>query len=361
MKRSLAILFFITVILQPSIGQVNFYFQPEIYGRSIDGLGSFQLQNLTPAAIKGQVSIQVKENVSKSDIVTINIPPMAFGAGINNLPRTAFANASFRFSSNAMAAIVSQTRSFPPGEYTFCFRLINADKGGEDYENCFDAQVQPLVPMSLLNPADKDRICEKRPPLSWLPPVPFTSSMRFRLLLTEKKQGTTAEDLLVNMPLVLLDNISTTTISYPSFAPDLQEGKTYCWQVLAYQQGVVLSRSEIWEFTVQCQEPVKPVENDSYRELKLLMNGNYYIAKGALKFSFYNGYNVKKLGYSIHDIEAGSVKVKNTPDVAIQLGFNKIDINLDELDLKPGKHYLLKVYPFNEPTIEVRFIYNENN
>ena len=169
------------------------------------------------------------------------------------------------------------------------------------------------------------------------------------------------ENLLVNMPLILLDNIAATTISYPSSSPDLQEGKTYCWQVLAYQQGLILCRSEIWEFTVQCHEPVKIIENDSYRELKLLMNGNYYIANGALKFSFQNDYNLKKLDYSIFETENGSGKIKKTPDIAIRPGLNKIDIDLGDLDLKPGHHYILKVYPFNEPEVAVRFIYQDND
>ena len=176
----------------------------------------------------------------------------------------------------------------------------------------------------------------------------------------EKKQAAAIENLMMNTPLVLLDNIPSTTVSYPSFAPDLVEGKTYCWQVTAYQAGVILSKSEIWEFTVQCSDPVKPSPNDSYRELKSLVNGNYYIATRSLKFSFLNRYNVRKLDYLIYEAEKGSAKVKHIPDVAIVPGLNKIDIDLSDLDLEPGKHYILKVYPFNEPEVTVRFIYQDN-
>ena len=255
-----------------SQAQVNFYFLPDLYARSIDGLGTFQLQNLSGAAIEGRVMIQVKENTTKSGIVTINLPVTRFATGSNNFPRTAFTNAVFSFSDNKMAAIVNQTRNFPPGEYTICFQFINTDNHGDDYENCFDASIQPLVPINLLVPDDYDHICEKRPAFSWQPPIPFQPSMRFRMLLTEKKDGESVENLLMNAPLILLDNISATTINFPSFAADLIEGKTYCWQVVVYQQGVVMSTSDIWQFTVQCKDSVPALTGDSYRELKLLQN-----------------------------------------------------------------------------------------
>ena len=360
MSRYLLISVLFLLPLSKVFSQVNFIFMAEVYGRSIDGLGNFQLQNLTGLTKKGQVYTTVRENISKSSVVSIVSPPFNLPPGNSPFPMNTFTGSTFTFSPNAMGALVSQTRNFPPGEYTFCFRFVPADKS-EESENCFDANIQPLVPISLINPADQDKICQKRPPLSWQPPVPFPPSMRFRLQLTEKKKGAVVENLLMNAPLILLDNIPSTTINYPSFAPDLQEGHTYVWQVIAYQNGIILSRSEIWEFTVQCTDPVKPGVNDSYRELKDLVNGNYYYATRFLKFSYHNNYNIKKLEYEIYETEGGSKKIKNTPDIPILPGMNKIDIDLTDLNLQDGQHYMLKVFPFNEPAIIVRFVYHEND
>ena len=360
MRRYLFISLLFFLPLSRLFSQVNFIFLPEVYGRSIDGLGNVQIQNLAGQAKRGQVFITVKENISKSSIVTIVSPQVTITPGNSPFPAGVFTGSHFIFASNAMAALVSQTRNFPPGEYTFCYRWVPADKT-DDFENCFDANIQPLVPISLISPADEDKICQKRPPLSWQPPVPFPPAMRFRLQLTEKKKGAAIENLLMNAPLVLLDNIPSTTVNYPSFAPDLQEGHTYVWQVTAYQNGIILSKSEIWEFTVQCTDPVKPGQYDSYRELRDLVNGNYYYANRFLKFSFQNNYNVKKLAYEIYETEGGSAKIKHLPDVPIVHGMNKIDIDLTDLDLQEGKHYMLKVYPFNETDILVRFVYHEND
>jgi hypothetical protein len=362
MKLFYFILTGLLIVCKTTIGQFVIYFQPEIYGRTVDGLGSFQVQNLTGAAVKGQVVITVQESVTKSSVVTITTPVTVFQQGTANFPRSVFAGSLFRFSANAYAGIANQTKNFPPGQYAFCYHFLNAeDKQADDYENCFDAEIQPLVPMALINPADGDKICQKRPVLTWQPPIPFNSSMRFRLLLTEKKDGEAVENLLINAPLLLLDNITTTSINYPSGHPDLQEGKTYVWQVIAYQNNVVMSRSEIWEFTIQCNEPNKQLPTESYRELKLLVNGNYYIANRALKFSFRNNYGIKRLSYAIYDIADGMKKLKDCPEVSLAQGLNKVDIDLTELELEPDKHYLLKVFPFNEPDIEVRFVYQDKD
>ena len=359
MKKIFLITALFLVSLNQAFSQINFIFLAEVYGRSIDGLGNFQLQNFGESK-KGQLFITVRENISRTQVVTIVSPVFTVASGNSAFPVSAYVGSAFNFSSAPLAAIVSQTRNFPPGEYTFCFRFVPTDKS-EDSENCFDAAIQPLVPISLINPADQDKICQKRPPLSWQPPVPFPPAMRFRLQLTEKKQGASVENLLMNAPLILLDNIPSTTVNYPSFAPDLKEGSTYCWQVVAYQNGVILSRSEIWEFTVQCSDPVKPGLNDSYRELKYLVNGNYYYATRFLKFSYQNNYNIKKLTYEIYETENGAAKIKNLPDIPLNRGLNKIDIDLTGLDLQDGKHYILKVSPFNEPDVIVRFVYSEND
>ncbi len=343
--------------------QLNFVFLPEINGRSIDGLSAFQLQNLTGKTLTGNIYIEVKENINKLKVVSVKTQEININPGVSSFPRINFVNSQLQFAANAFANITSQTRSFPPGEYSFCFHFVPSVKGSPDnYEDCFDGSIQPLVPISLLNPSDRDTICNKRPFLTWQPPLPYSAAMRFRLLLTEKKPGTApVENLLMNVPLVFLDNITSTSVNYPATSPELKEGKTYCWQVIAFMQGVVLSKSEIWEFTVQCKEqlPLKP--NDSYRELKSLVNGNYYVTNKYLKFSFTNNYNVSKLSYGIYDLANAQKQIKRTPEVTMQPGLNKIDIDVTDLELEPGKQYLLKVFPFNEPVIEVRFVYQEND
>ena len=344
-------------------GQMKFHFVPEVNGRTVDGLSAFMVQNLNTSRYEGQVSISVRETSLNLPVLTILTPVSTFATGNSPFPVTLFRNSTFHFAGNAFGSLVNQTRNFPPGEYSFCFRFMPSDKtSNDDFEDCFDAMVQPLLPISLLLPADLDTICQKRPLLSWQPPMPYYNNMRFRLLLTEKRDGESASaSILKHAPLLLLDQISGVAVNYPASYPELKEGKTYCWQVAAYQSGLIISTSEIWEFTVQCKEAASPVSNDSYRELKVLSAGNYYIANRFLKFAFANNYNVTRLSYTIYDLSEGRKPIKDLPLVKLTNGINKIDIDLSELDLVPGKQYLLKVSPFGESPIEIKFVYQDKD
>lgn len=363
MKKIL--LFFIVLICSCAVvqAQLKFHFVPEVNARTVDGLSAFQVQNLSASRYDGQVSITVRETSLNQPVVTILTPVLSFTTGNTPFPVTAFRSSIFNFAGNALGSLVNQTRNFPPGEYSFCFRFIPSDKmSNDDFEDCYETTVQPLLPISLLLPSDQDTICQKRPLLSWQPPMPYHNSMRFRLLLTEKREGETAsESILKNAPLLLLDQIAGLAVNYPSNYPELKEGKTYCWQVAAYQTGLIISTSEVWEFTVQCKEPDMPAPNDSYRDLKVLSSGNYYIANRFLKFAFSNNYNVTKLSYAIYDMSNGRRPLKDLPEVRLTNGLNKVDIDLSDLDLMPGKQYLLKVSPFGEAAVEVKFVYQDKD
>jgi hypothetical protein len=340
--------------------QLNFQFAAELYGKTVDGLGMFQVQNLGTQNMRGQIIITVSETNSYSNVVIVTTPLITFTPGTTIFPKSSFLNSAFNFSPTSWGSISSQTRNFPPGDYNFCFKFLPEDKQqNEEYENCFEATIQPLAPIDLIVPVNLDNFCMKRPMLSWRPPLPYSADMRFRLLIVEKKQTQDVESILMDQPLALIDNISGTTINYPSIYPELKEGKTYCWQVIAYQQGIVISKSEVWEFTIQCNESVPTTPNDSYRELKLLTNGNYYIANRYLKFSFYNHYSAQKLNYEILDMAKANSKIKHLPELVLTPGLNKIDLDLSDAELQSGQHYILKIYPFNESPIEIRFVYQD--
>ena len=54
MKRYLFIPAFLVLCIGQVCGQINFIFVPEVYGRTVDGLGNFQMQNLTGQPKRGR-------------------------------------------------------------------------------------------------------------------------------------------------------------------------------------------------------------------------------------------------------------------------------------------------------------------
>jgi len=357
MKKFLVFWVLSMLLFQYADAQLQFSFVPDVYARKVDGLGNFQVQNLSANSYNGHVRILVQRE--KEKVVEIVTPVVNFTRGLTNFPRSSYMNSVFRFASGKSAAITNQTGSFPPGDYNICYQFIPTDKQADsEFENCFEVKIMPLLPLSLLLPYDSDTLCSTKPVLSWQPPMPYNAGMKFRLILTEKNSNGKVETLLKEAPLVLLDNISTTTINYPANYPPLKEGKTYCWQVVAFESGLIISTSEVWVFTVQCKEIPRQKINDSYRELKQLVNGNLYIANSSLKFSLNNVYGTKKLNYTIIDLGTGEL-IKQLPEIKLQQGFNKIDIDFTDIDLTEGKTYMLRVLPFNEPVLDLKFMYSE--
>lgn len=357
LKTGLLIAIISITALNSLNAQVNFMFPASLYGRSVDGLGSCTIQNISGQPLLGNLWVKVKELRSGLPVVQVLCNNIQLPVGQSNLQRQLFGAAAFQFFSNPISSIASQTRQFPPGNYEYCFQFEPANKGTEISENCYDAEILPLVPISLQSPSNLDSICIKRPVLTWTPPLPISPTMRYRLLLVEKRNLSAVEALAINPPILLLDNLSGNMVNFPGSAPELIEGKTYCWQVLAYEQGVVMSTSEIWEFTIQCKEQPPLVQKDNYRELRSLMNGNYYVAERYVRFSFQNNYSVKKLNYEILALNGGVSSIKHLPEIPLKLGLNLVDLDLFDADLQSGMHYLLKVYPFNEEPITIRFLY----
>lgn len=340
-------------------GQINFLYTVGGNLRTIDGLSNVRIMSGITGNTSGTVNINVAERGTSTQVLKIVIR-VELNQGMNVLSTAAFAQAQVRFSPTPAARLINQTRNFPPGSYDICYAFIPDNKQLAPAENCFDVEILPMSPLQLSTPAHYDTLCQKRPFLAWQPPLPVQPGTKFRLLLVEKTHPESVESIYSNAPLILLDNISAHHLNFPSGYPDLVEGKTYAWQVAAHKDGVIISTSEVWEFTVQCVEEAPVVPRESYRELKYLSNANFYIANRFLQFSFNNEYNSSKLRYAIYDLAQAGKMIKKLPEIKLKAGLNLVDMDLTQSGLTAGNIYMLRVFPFNEPVIEIKFTYTEN-
>jgi hypothetical protein len=162
------------------------------------------------------------------------------------------------------------------------------------------------------------------------------------------------------LPVINQSNIVSPILPYPSIAPQLVKGKKYAWQVTAYKDQTVLNRSEIWEFTVDCQDSVKKVADDGYRDIEDLSRGNYYIAAGFLKFALVNPYQAQDLKYAITSLNNPDKKIKRLPKLKLKTGNNQVQIDLTATNsFTDEKYYILKVQLPNGTTKSLRFLYME--
>jgi hypothetical protein len=362
MHKTLLYLIGLLFAVSPLSAQVNFNFIPAINGQTIEGLSMVQIVNTGGGTLTGALIITVKD-VSGKVVVNVDIPKIGILPGGNTLHKGLLANSKMRFGSSPAASLTGQSGRFPEGEYEYCFRFMELqNKPNTDpviHENCFQHTIQPATPLLLTDPFNGDQICNTRPSFSWQPPVPFTPDMRYRITVAEmqeKQDGITA--LANNRPVINLADVRQQFLTYPPQVPDLVKGKQYAWQVWAYSGNTLVTKSEIWQFTVKCD--TVPVLKDSYREAKPELDGSFYMAKEVLHFSFTNPYRAGKLDYTIQDLSDPLTEIKKLPKVNMKQGLNLVDLRLSShRSFIHGHQYLMKIRNAGNKELVLKFSYAE--
>lgn len=365
MKLKLYVISFFCFWTSTSVqGQIAVNFNAAIYGQSLEGLSFAQIINTSQETVSAKLTIRIRE-VEAGNVLTAIIPAVWIRPGNNNIDRTSFANSRFSFGNNNYGMILKQSGKFPEGDYEYCFEIELAEpKAGwvsSYFENCISHLLQPMTPLLLINPVDGDEDCNPRPNFVWQPPLPLPADARFRLVLTDIKEGQDViEAVNFNLPLINQGNIPSNQLAFPFNAPQLKEGHSYAWQVIVYVGKTIIKRSEIWTYTVKCEEVKKVTGGDGYRDLKETDDGNFYVAVKVLRFSFNNPYNNGVLSYSISRTSKDGVVIKGLPQLQQTTGVNQFDIDLSENKaFKDGEEYLLKVRLIGDRELQLRFIYKE--
>ncbi|WP_199118235.1 DUF928 domain-containing protein [Pedobacter sp. ASV28] len=229
-------------------------------------------------------------------------------------------------------------------------------------EQTFIHELEPAAPLNLVEPYDRDEICEQRPLLSWQPHIPLTAGAQYQVVLTEiKDRQNGIEALQYNLPIINQKGIMANLIMYPAVARDLERGKRYAWQVTAYKGNTVLNRSEVWSFTMKCPDTTATKQLElSYRDIEDLAKGNFYMAQGRLSFILVNSYAEQPLQYAISCLTDPKLKVKNLPKKTLARGKNKVDIDLgDNRAFRQDYSYMLTVVMPNGQLKNLRFVYKE--
>jgi hypothetical protein len=341
--------------------QVSFQFVPEVFGRSLDGLLNVRILNLNGGA-NGYVTITVNEKNS-GNVLKIRTANFNLAQGVNSIPRGAVKFSDIQFPNSPLSVIIRHDNNFPAGDYEYCFTLnLTGNNVSMPEEQCYNYELLPIAEMHLIEPFDRDTLCNKRPTLSWQPLIPGIPGSSYQLVLSEIKKGQNAvEALNYNLPVVNQNHIGGPILPYPSIARELEEGKTYAWQVSAYKNQTVLVRSEVWTFTAHCEETKKPpvaLGDDGYREIEDLLKGNYYIAFGQIKFSVINPYQKQDFSYRIESLNDPGKKISNLPKIKLLPGKNKIMIDLTDNDaFKDGESYIIRLTLPDGSGKQLRFIY----
>ncbi len=362
-KRNLIVLLLLLLLGSKAHTQVIMYFNPVVDGLSVNRLANVSLNNRYQFGVECRLVLTIKE-AKQGTVLKMSTPSFVLQTGFNTMPADVFNKTAFSFANNQAGYALAQTRNFADGDYEYCFEAyLKALKGAtlpSDYvENCFNHTIERSMPMMLVNPYDKEKSCNKRPNFLWQPSLPIQPFITYTFILAEIRPGQLkAEAIAYNQPLVLQANVRGNMLNYPAMAPALVEGKNYAWQVLAANNKMIVTRSEIWEYRVGCETEEKKPEGDSYRELKETREEGAYLAAKWLRFVFYNPYGPAPVNYSITDLTAKEKTLKKVPELKMQGGFNKYELDLDEIKGLVYQHqYLLTLTMSNGKKFYLNFIY----
>lgn len=368
MRKGLLIVF--TLYLLAAAGkatsQVTVNFNAALHGRTLDGLSFAQIISSYTQGKYARIKITIRENQG-SQVATVMVPFLFIHPGSNTINRVEFAQSNFLFAQSLSGQQLKQTGRIPEGEYEFCFEVSVGDHKtqivDDIFENCFSSQIQPLTPLLLINPAPEDESCNIRPNFTWQPPMPFNIQTRFRIIVCEKdEKQSDIEAISYNIPVINVAGMPSGNLFYPPKTPDLKKDKNYVWQITAYQEKTIVTKSEIWEFSIKCPEEKKKEDADSYRELKEQLDGSLYYAYGRLRFSLNNPYSNGPLEYSIDNLSDMQDEIKKLPELKLTSGLNQFELDLEDIKgIKADKNYLLKVTLQGNKILQLRFVYKETN
>lgn len=296
-------------------------------------------------------------DASRIDLMKVTTKPVLIKKGMNNFSRASLSVQNVVYGNSDAAGFIKTFHKLPSGNYICCLRLVNSSNPelADGAEYCDEVSVEHDLSMSLVSPFDDDVIETKHPVLVWTHNEPFainTGAEDYRIVVTQMHEGQNAEAAMAANPLLFSKNgLTSHSVIYPVNAPDLEKGKSYCWQVTKSINGRVVNQTEVWKFTLSDQPDTKDYK---YGELTTTLSSSYYTCNnGKVFFRFREAYSSSgKLQIKIKDKynKEISVAAKNQKSNDLVLnyksnGSNAYEINVDELHLKDG-FYLLEV--FNE-------------
>ncbi len=268
--------------------------------------------------------------------------------------------------------VVKNVGTVPTGNYEICVYVINSANSQEMGSDCISTEVINLTQVELLSPENavmilhggkkklidqdypdrpmkkklidqgvpdspmkkkdidedipmKKKLIDQSPPtnnisisymaFTWLPPTPITGGQRvtYKLKIAQSYGRQTSYDAMQSNPLYYqADNLITTIYQYPVAARQLSSGK-YAWQVEAYINGVLMSKSEVWEF--QIGEDISISRSDKnlkYMNRYWALNDGYQNSTGSesqtQKKPFMFAFDSKLFGESANRSGTGSDK-----------------------------------------------------
>lgn len=297
--RRIFILLILGLLILPATAQVVITPAPHQDGYfTMEDMWRVSLINPGQQTLKAQLVIEL-ENAQHHLVLRATSPVFNVLPGVNR-PGINMSFASSQFGSIPAAGVLRSTGRLPYGNYILCYQLLDVGTSSAVGQYCQEETVKPFSPPELVSPFDREEITTTYPLLTWKPPFPPGSTpfeYAIRLVEIDARQHA-VEALERNQPMLNQGGLFVTTMMYPGYAPKLESGKTYAWQVSARAGDFELGATEIWVFKIVEMSEMAPTgAYKSFRELQLQPSGSYNPAEQKIKFAYNNRLGSPSLKY----------------------------------------------------------------
>lgn len=219
--------------------------------------------------------------------------------------------------------------------------------------------------VNLLSPINFDTTDQLQPVFTWSNVSIDLSNPRIEgvFVLVEVLEGQTASVALsMNTPLIVENNLLSTSLAYPFGAVELEEGKTYGWRVSYSLLGQPLAASEDYQFHIPLV-----LDPKTFVSLKSSNDGTYVKTEnGKLRFTMdvrstretyrYEVRNPKNKLVQTSAMNVISEEGSSTELILDQLGNQYFELDVSS-ELDPGE-YTLIVYSNRGKKGEIHFSVN---
>lgn len=314
-------------------------------------LWNMSLINTTGASMTAELQMTMTDAGTGQTVLTATTPSFILPAGAKAInagtiaPITYVVGAGFNIDANPNGFL-------PVGVYNICYTVTrwNNDVSDPVADECITAEVEPISPPQLIQPADSDRVLLRRPFFTWLPPTPYNtfSNLLYDYILVEVQPTQSAADAVQqNIPVLLQSNISFTSLQYPLSMPELDTNKIYAWRVTAKNNLSPIANSEVWSFRLQqfTNDTFHAPNKGFYTQLRSQQDPSYVISGDVVRFLYNHELNSNSVHISITDISKTTIQVVplDSNELAVKYGHNYIDLDLSENNLTNRHMYLLEL------------------
>lgn len=333
------------IIVMPQLQKAGVVQKPQLWNMAIT--------NTDAGSISGHIEVVLGDNVTGQPILSGVGKVFSIAPGSLQINSAMMDPIQYTQLNANYVIDPSPTGFLPIGNFSVCISFYRHLHDGisQIAEECDFIEVEPLGPPQLTLPWDESEEISKTPTFSWLPPTPasFFTMLNYDLDVAEILPGQSAADAIQqNIPLLHQLNIIPVSFLYPVSAPALEYDKQYAWRITAKNNGVVVSQSETWVFTLK-QELTKPFIRTNNLPYIKLVNGDqpgYAVGIDYLKFEYMNEANDSTWNIVVSDLSTSTIDIipMRWDTIPIRYGQNLVNIDLSDKAIFVSRHnYMLEL------------------